>query len=87
MAGMTTLDFTDDLVMHLRTLLFEDMHERAEQLAKAAHSAHEGPSAVDGDDAHGAWASCGMQESAAILDLIGWSTRTEAERLRKPRAA
>ncbi len=79
---ITTIDLTDELVMHLRQLLFEDMHERAEQLATAAHSAHEGPSAVDGDDARGAWASCGMQESAAILDLVGWSTRDEAERLR-----
>ena len=78
---MTTIDLTDEQVMHLRTLLFEDMHDRAEQLAKAAHYAHEGPSAVAGDDARAAWASCGMQESAALLDLIGWDTTGEAARL------
>ena len=84
---MTTIDLTDEQVMHLRTLLFEDMHERAEQLATAAHYAHEGPSAVAGDDARAAWASCGMQESAGLLDLIGWNTTGEAERLRRIEAA
>lgn len=83
----TTIELTPELIRHLRELLFEDMHERAELLAKAAHGAHEGPSALAGDDAYSAWASCGMHESAAILDLIGWSTRDEAERLRALRAA
>ncbi len=44
---MTTVKLTEELTSHLRTLLFEDMHERAGYLAKAAHSAHEGPSATD----------------------------------------
>lgn len=79
---MTTVDLTDEQVMHLRTLLFEDMHDRAEQLAAAAHNAHEGPTPAAGEDARGAWASCGMQESAQLLDLIGWSTRDHAEQLR-----
>jgi hypothetical protein len=83
---MTTIDLNDDLVMHLRTLLLEDMHERAAILAKAAHGAHESPKHVGGDDARCAWASCGMQESAAILDIIGWDP-TETDRLRTPRAA
>ena len=78
---MSTLTLTDELTTHLRTLLFEDMHERAQYLAKAAHSAHEGPSASAGEDARGCWASTGMQESAALLDLIGWETRDEAARL------
>lgn len=80
---MTTINLTDEQIMHLRTLLFEDMHERAEYLAKAAHGAHEGPSASSGDDARSAWASCGMRESAELLDVIGWDTVPEAERLRK----
>jgi len=67
--------------------LFEDMHEHAGYLAKAAHSAHEGPSASAGEDAHGCWASTGMQETAALLNLIGWSTRDEADRLRAVRDA
>ncbi|MEJ7788186.1 MAG: hypothetical protein WKF96_25580 [Solirubrobacteraceae bacterium] len=78
---MTTVKLTEALTTHLRTLLFEDMHERAEYLAKAAHNAHEGPSASAGEDARCCWASTGMQESAALLDLIGWETRDEAARL------
>jgi len=84
---MTTLELTDELTMHLRTLLFEDLHERAEYLAKAAHNAHEGPSAMAGEDARSCWASVGMQETAALLDLIGWSTRDEADRLSAVRDA
>ena len=84
---MSTLTLTDELTTHLRMLLFEDMHKRAQYLAKAAQNAHEGPSALAGEDAQGAWASCGMQESAALLDLIGWSTRDEADRLSAVRDA
>ena len=78
---MSTLKLTEELTTHLRTLLFEDLHERAEYLAKAAHSAHEGPRASSGEDARSCWASVGMQETAALLDLVGWSTRDEADRL------
>jgi hypothetical protein len=84
---MSTVNLTEELTTHLRTLLFEDMHKRAGYLANAAHSAHEGPSAHAGEDAHGCWASTGMQESAALLDLIGWSTRDEADRLSAVRDA
>jgi len=84
---MSTITLTDALTMHLRELLFEDLHERAELLAKAAHEAHEGPSDVSGDDARTAWASCGLLESAALLDQIGWSTREEADQLRARREA
>lgn len=78
---MTTVKLTDELTRHLRTLLFEDLHEHAEYLAQAAHSAHEGPSATAGEDARSCWASVGLQETAALLDLVGWSTRDEADRL------
>ena len=78
---MATLTLTDELTMHLRTLLFEDLHERAEYLAKAAHGAHEGPDAHAGEEARSCWASVGLQETAARLDLVGWSTRDEADRL------
>jgi len=84
---MTTVTLTEGLTTHLRILLFEDLHERAEYLAKAAHAAHEGPSPTDGENAEANWARCGMQETAALLDLIGWSTRDEAERLRAVRDA
>lgn len=84
---MTTINLTDELLLHLQTLLFEDLHERAEVLAGFAHSSHEGPSATAGEDAYGAWALCGMQETAALLDVIGWSTRAEAERLRLRKAS
>jgi len=84
---MTTVKLTEALTTHLRTLLFEDIHAQAAHLAKAAHSAHEGPSAVAGEDAHCCWASTGMQESAALLDLIGWQTRDEAARLSAVRDA
>ncbi len=83
----TTITLDDALTMHLRELLFEDLHERAELLAEAAHSAHEGPSEVSGDDARTAWARCGLLESAALLDQIGWSTHAEAEQIRGRRAA
>ena len=76
---MTTLELTDELTMHLRTLLFEDLAERAEYLAQAARTAHEMPHATSGDDTRGAWALVGMHETAALLDLIGWSTRDEAD--------
>jgi len=76
---MATLKLTDELTMHLRTLLFEDLHEHAEYLAKAAHGAHEGPDAHAGEEARTCWASVGLQETAA--DLVGWSTRDEADRL------
>jgi len=68
----TMIVLTEDQVRHLRTLLLEDMHERAELLAKEAHSAHEAVE-PNGEDARSAWRSCGMHESAALLDDIGWS--------------
>jgi len=72
------ITLTPDLLAHLRVLLLEDMHDQAARLAKAAHSAHEGGAAdthgLAGDDAEATWRACGMQESAALLDLIGWST-------------
>ena len=78
---MTTVELTDDQIVHLRTLLFEDLHEHAERLAGAAHAAHEGPKATSGEDAQGTWRCCGIRETAELLDLIGWSTREEAARL------
>jgi len=88
---MTTVKLTEALTTHLRTLLLEDVHDQAARLAAAAHSAHEGgaadPHGLAGDDAESAWWGCGMQESAALLDLIGWSKRGEAERPRAVRDA
>lgn len=83
----TTIELTDELVLHLRTLLFEDLHERGDYLAKAAHTAHEGPMATDGDTAESCWRACGLQETAALLYLIGWDTAPEAERLRAVKEA
>jgi hypothetical protein len=77
---MTTVKLTEALTTHLRTLLLEDMHDQAARLAKAAHSAHEGGAAdthgLAGDDAESTWRVCGMQDSAALLDLIGWCRRS-----------
>ena len=78
----TAITLTPDLLAHLRVLLLEDMHDQAAHLAKAAHSAHEGGAADEhghaGDDAESTWRACGMQETAALLDLIGWSTSDRA---------
>jgi len=88
---MTTVKLTKALTTHLRTLLFEDLHEQAAHLAKAAHSAHEGGLAdthgVAGDDAESNWRACGIQETATLLYLIGWSTRDEADGLSAVRDA
>lgn len=80
----TTLVLTEQQVEHLRTLLLEDLHERAELLAKAAHGAHEAAPepgregrAALAEDARCAWHLTGMQESAALLDLIGWATHED----------
>ena len=89
MAGgdVTAITLTPDLLAHLRVLLFEDLHDQAAHLAKAARSAHEGGLAdthgLAGDDAESTWRACGIQETAALLYLIGWSTLGDRERFRR----
>jgi len=81
---MSTITLTDDLRSHLRVLLFEELQRCAETLGEKCHEAHEGGAAdvhgLAGDDAESNWKVCGMRETAAMLDLIGWSTSDRAAR-------
>ena len=88
---MTTITFTPDLLAHLRVVLFEALYRQAESLAEDADAAREAAAAdeggIAGDDAECTWRVGGMREAAALLDLIGWSKRDEADGLSAVRDA
>jgi hypothetical protein len=75
------VELTLTQIVLIRQLLFVELHRAAEALVDQAHGAHEGGGAspLDGIDARGTWCNC-LQPIAELLDMVGWDTRTDAQK-------
>jgi hypothetical protein len=76
----TSVDLSRQELAHIRALLFLELREAAEVLAKQATRAADGVDVdrenIAGDEAHGTWRHH-VQVIAELLDKIGWSVRTD----------
>jgi hypothetical protein len=80
-----TVTLSEAQCVWLRMLLFEELHQAAEALAEKAANASEGHAdqeSFEGDDARAAYRHR-VQVTAELLDMVGWSVRTDVATLVK----
>jgi len=76
-----TLSMTEEQAALLRQLVFRDLCQAADALSEQADEAgNTTSSSVVGEDAEGTY-RLNLMHTCDLLDMIGWSTSGDAERL------